>query len=179
MSDCCNTPAQSVTAALKDRQQTVKMPCPQCGIAGRTVTRQTVLHHVRADQLTRVGDEAYRFCPQPDCEVVYYGENGAIFTVNDLRDLVSEKTRGDERPLCYCFGFTEGHVREEIARTGSSSLALQISRFIKAGLCACEARNPSGACCLGQIHQTVKRLSAEGKACDESALLPVNSCCGQ
>jgi hypothetical protein len=162
-----------------DRQQTFKTPCPQCRVAGRSVIRQTVLHHVLAEHLARVGDEAYRFCPQPDCEVVYYGENGAIFTVTDLRDLVSEKTSGDERPICYCFGFTEGHAREEIARTGSSAIPQQISQFIKAGLCACEARNPSGACCLGQVNQTVKRLAEERKTFCESALVPAHDCCGR
>lgn len=101
-----------------------------------------------------------------------------MFTVNDVRDLVSEKTSGEERPLCYCFGFTEGHVREEIAGAGSSAVPQQISQFIKAGLCACEARNPSGACCLGQINQTVKRLAEECKASCEPALVPAHNCCG-
>lgn len=177
MRDCCSTPARSGTAALKDRPQTAKAVCPRCRIAGRSVTRQTIVHHVLAEQIVRVGDEAYRYCPQPDCEVVYYGEN-TTFTVTDLRDLVSEKTSGDERPLCYCFGFTEGHAREEIARTGSSTIPQRIGRLIKAGLCACEARNPSGACCLGQVNQTVKRLSRECKAFCEPGLIPVEGCCG-
>ncbi len=164
---------------MKDENETtVKAPCPQCRIAGRSVIRQTVLHHVLAEHLARVNGEAYRFCPQPDCEVVYYGENESIFTVTDLRDLVSEKTSGDARPICYCFGFTEGYAREEIARAGISAVPQQISRFIKAGLCACEARNPSGACCLGQVNQTVKRLAEECKVSCEPALVPAHDCCG-
>lgn len=160
-------------------QQTVKTPCPRCGVVGRSVIRQTVLHHVLAEQLARVDGEVYCFCSQPDCEVVYYGENGTIFTVTELRNLVSEKTSGDARPLCYCFGFTEGYARKEIARAGSSAVPQQISRFIKAGLCACEARNPSGACCLGQVNQTVKRLAEECKASREPAIVPAHDCCGR
>jgi hypothetical protein len=168
-----------MTATLEDRRQTVKAPCPQRRMAGRSAIRQTVLHYILAEHLARVGDEAYRFCPQPDCEVVYHRENGIVFKVTDLRDLVSEKTGGDERPLCYCFGFTEGHMREEIARTGSSAIQQQIGRFIKAGLCACEARNPSGARCLGQVNQTVKRLAEECKASCEPTLVPSHDCYGR
>ena len=31
--------------------------------------------------------------------------------------------------------------------------------LIREGLCACEARNPSGMCCLGELNKTVNRLT--------------------
>jgi len=78
-----------------------------------------------------------------------------------MRELVTAKASGDARPLCYCFGFTEGDVRKEIDQNGESSVPKQISQFIKEKLCVCEIRNPAGACCLGEINKTVKRLAAQ------------------
>jgi hypothetical protein len=71
---------------------------------------------------------------------------------------VTAKTRGNQRPICYCFGFAEGDARGEIERTGSSTIPATISKLIKAGMCACEVRNPAGVCCLGEVNQTVERL---------------------
>ncbi|HXG84364.1 MAG TPA: hypothetical protein VNI84_10080 [Pyrinomonadaceae bacterium] len=44
---------------------------------------------------------------------------------------------------------------------GSSTLADDLLEFIKEKLCVCEIRNPAGACCLGEINITVKRLAAK------------------
>ncbi|MFN2513773.1 MAG: hypothetical protein ABR568_20435, partial [Pyrinomonadaceae bacterium] len=145
MSDCCNI--QGSSRALDDRNAGSR--CIECGTEGRPVERQTILHHVKHDHLDRVNGEAYRFCSNRDCEVVYYGDGGTRFTVHDLRELVTAKTRGDARPICYCFGFTEGDARREIELTGPSSIPRTISKLIKEGMCACEVRNPEGVCCLG------------------------------
>lgn len=121
--------------------------------------RLTVLHHVKNENLARVGDGEYKFCATPTCPVVYFAVLGDPFTVSDVRELVTIKASSDARPICYCFGFTEGDIREEIERTGQSSVPAQIGRLIKEKMCACEIRNPSGACCLGEINRVVKRLS--------------------
>ncbi|MCA1604756.1 MAG: hypothetical protein LC775_04610, partial [Acidobacteria bacterium] len=92
---------------------------------------------------------------------VYYGDGGTRFTVHDLRELVTAKTKGDARPICYCFGFTEGDARREIELTGRSSIPTTISKLIKEGICACEVRNPAGVCCLGEVNRTMKRLMTE------------------
>ncbi|MBA3438480.1 MAG: copper chaperone Copz family protein [Pyrinomonadaceae bacterium] len=163
MSDCCNVPHQTGITTLNERVPAEATHCAECGGEGRSVARQTVLLHVRSEELARVSDQAYRFCPSPNCQVVYYGDDGERFTVEDVRELVTAKASGDERPLCYCFDFNEGQAREEIARTGKSTIPARISRYIKEGICACEVRNPSGACCLGQVNQTIKRLAEEHK----------------
>jgi hypothetical protein len=73
---------------------------------------------------------------------------------------VTAKASGDARPVCYCFGFTEGFIRQEIEQTGKSTVPAQVTQFIKEKLCVCEIRNPAGACCLGEINRTVKTLAA-------------------
>lgn len=152
------------------RDKSAATHCLDCGVEGRPVERQTVFHHVKPEYLTRVNGEVYRFCPDPNCAVVYFGESGTRFTVDEVRELVSTKATGDARPICYCFGFTEGDAREDIIKTGTSIIPKQISQLIKAGICACEVRNPAGVCCLGEVNRTVKRLLTEYKASVESVL---------
>jgi len=101
----------------------------------------------------------YRFCAARVCPVVYFEEHGTgVFTKDDLRVTVGVKARQDPIPLCYCFGFEESHIRAEISQTGKTTIAQKISTLISEGLCACEARNPSGACCLGDVNRATKRL---------------------
>jgi Zinc binding domain len=105
---------------------------------------------------------SYRFCPLRDCPVVYFDEEGNHqFTVDDLRIRVGLKVKEDPRPLCYCFGFQESDIRDEIARTGSTTIPERVSRLIREGLCACDARNPAGVCCLGEVNKTAKRLLSQ------------------
>jgi hypothetical protein len=155
MGDCCRVPKQSQTESVS--------LCAECGTKGRRVERRTVLHHVKSELLSRMSDDDYRFCATPACAVVYYNTCGAVFTVNDVREPLTAKTIGDARPLCYCFGFTEGDIRKEMTEMGVTKIPAQISRFIKEKICACEIRNPSGACCLGEVNQAVKQLSTKGE----------------
>jgi len=104
---------------------------------------------------------AYSFCSARDCAVVYFEEHGSHqFTVDDLRIRVGVKVKHDPIPLCYCFGFNESHIRDEISRAGDSTIPERIARLIREGLCACEARNTSGMCCLGEVNKIAKRLMA-------------------
>jgi hypothetical protein len=120
--------------------------------------------------LDRVNEGNWRFCPSADCSVVYSAEGGdVVFTTDDLRVRVGSKEHEDPIPLCYCFGFDEADVREEIARTGRSAIPQKITAMVKQGLCACEARNPSGSCCLGEVIKAVTRLTSGGLSSDEAA----------
>ena len=90
----------------------------------------------------------------------YFEEQGGhSFTTDDLRVRVGVKESADPIPLCYCFGFDESHIRDEISKTGETTVPKRISTLILEGLCACESRNPSGACCLGDVNRAVKRLT--------------------
>ncbi len=166
MNDCCAVPGSTEACAIVVDKEipNADSRCSTCRIEGRPVERQTVFHHVKHEHLDRVNGEAHRFCAEPHCPVVYYGDEGTRFTVHDLRELVTTKTQGDKRPICYCFGFTEGDARKETERTGQSTIPATVSGLIKVGMCACEVRNPAGVCCLGEVNRTVNRLLAEHKA---------------
>jgi hypothetical protein len=110
----------------------------------------------------RVGENQYRFCASPDCPVIYFSRE-RFFSTDDLRIRVGLKEKGDPITLCYCFGFSEKAAREEIQAKGHTTIPQRIAALIRERMCACEERNPSGACCLGEVTQAVKRLIKEAK----------------
>ena len=136
--------------------------CESCKTKGKPVSRKTVLLMLKPDLLERAMHGSYSFCSERDCSIVYFEEKGGEhFTVDDLRIRVGVKVNDDPIPLCYCFGFDENHLRDEIERTGSTSIPDKVSGLIREGLCACEARNPAGVCCLGEVNKATKSLKLE------------------
>jgi hypothetical protein len=161
--DCC-APNALTQEAPAPRDGT-KHACLSCRHASRAVTRKTMLLMLKPEHFDCIGDGEYRFCLNPECQVVYFAAGeGATFTTGALRVRVGLKVKDDPVPLCYCFGFEEADARAEIALTDQTSIPQRITAFIKQGMCACEERNPSGACCLGEVNKAVKRLMAEHQA---------------
>jgi hypothetical protein len=135
--------------------------CRSCKGKGRPVSKKTVLLMLKPELLERAMHGSYSFCSARDCSIVYLEDKGGHqFTVDDLRVRVGLKVIEDPVPLCYCFGFDESHIRDEIERTGNTKIPGKISRLIREGLCSCEARNPVGVCCLGEVNKTTTRLMA-------------------
>jgi hypothetical protein len=117
---------------------------------------------LKPDLLEHALTGAYRFCPARDCRIAYFEEEGSRqFTTDDLRVIVGIKASVAPVPLCYCFGFAESEMRAEISHTGTTTIPKRISALIRAGLCACEARNPAGVCCLGEVNRVAGSLAAE------------------
>lgn len=136
--------------------------CGSCKSKGRAVSRKSVLLMLKPDLLERAVHGNYSFCSERDCSIVYFEDKGREhFTVDDLRIRVGVKVKDDPIPLCYCFGFDENHIRDEIERTGSTTIPDKVSGLIREGLCACEARNPAGVCCLGEVNKAANRLKLE------------------
>jgi hypothetical protein len=52
---------------------------------------------------------------------VYFGRNGDIFSVTDIKVAVFQKTTGDDYPVCYCFGWTNKRIQDEL-KTSNVSL---------------------------------------------------------
>src|SRR5260370_12493378 len=97
MSDCCAVPGSTEVCAIAGEKgnPNADLRCSTCGKEGRSVERQTVLHHVKHEHLERVGEEAFRFCADQQCPVVYYGDRGTRFNVDEVRELVGAKMTGD------------------------------------------------------------------------------------
>jgi hypothetical protein len=134
--------------------------CPASGTAGARVDLQTVKALLTTTALQRLEPGEYRFCPAPACDVVYFDAKGRTFSISDVRVGVWQKEAQGDRVICYCFGENESDIRAEIARDGGSRAVERVRAHIQAGRCACEVRNPRGACCLGDVAAAVKRLVA-------------------
>ena len=144
MSDCCAVP--STKGAFV---------CPVCHQKGRAVGSETVQAIAKSN--IEIKDEAYRFCLTLDCPVIYFDEQGGQINKSQVRVRVGIKETEDPVPVCYCFGFTEGDVFEDIRTMGTTRIPDKIRDEIKAENCKCEIKNPSGACCLGNVSKAVKR----------------------
>jgi CopZ-like zinc binding protein len=110
--------------------------------------------------LVRLSPGAYRFCPDADCPVVYFGADD-VFTTEDVRVVVWQKRPFGDRQVCYCFGESEASIRAEIEAHGHSSAIERIRAHIAASRCACEVRNPRGSCCLGDVLAAIARVTAD------------------
>lgn len=136
--------------------------CPTNQKVGKSIDILT-LKALLALPLTQVTYSAYCFCPDPKCPTVYYSANGAqTFEESDLHTKVYQKhLHNEEAVICYCFRHSRKSIRDEMIRTGTSTVVEQITTGIRVGQCACDIRNPQGDCCLGNVRQAVKRIRAE------------------
>ena len=145
---CCAGPDQS--------EQSVA--CRVCGTSGKPVESLTVKALLTEAALARYEHAAYRFCQDAACAVVYFAETGTTFTTDDVRERVWQKEPPGHRTFCYCFGENEADIAREIEQTGQSGAVQRVRAHIAAKQCACEIRNPRGACCLGDLQPAVERL---------------------
>jgi len=144
MSDCCSVKGGSRAAVVA--------ACPVNGARSKQVDLLTVKSLVRQLPLG-MPDTQYYFCETQDCDVVYFAldSQAPIFRRSNLLVRVGVKETADPIPVCYCFGFARADIYDEIAETRRSTIVEQITREVKAGNCACEVKNPSGKCCLGEV----------------------------
>jgi hypothetical protein len=144
MSDCCSVKDSFLAPPVA--------ACPENGARSKQVDMLTVKSLVRRLPLGMPNTQYY-FCEAQDCDVVYFAldRQAPIFRRDGLLVRVGMKETTDPIPVCYCFGFTHGDIRDEIAETGQSTIAQRIAVEVKAGNCACEVKNPSGKCCLGEV----------------------------
>lgn len=132
--------------------------CGTCTERGTPVLLHTVKALLTEVALRRVQLTHYRFCGNPTCDTVYFGDAGDQFDADDIRVPVWQKQPAGERLLCYCFGETESEIRSELLEHGRTEIVARIRAHIAAQRCACDVRNPRGACCLGDVMTAVKRL---------------------
>jgi hypothetical protein len=125
------------------------------------VDRVTVKALLTEAALQRMPPGDLRFCPDAECDVVYFNADGVRFATSDVRVLVWQKLPCGIRQVCYCFGDSEASIRAELELYGTSSAVARIRDHIAAGRCACDVRNPRGSCCLGDVIAATERLQAE------------------
>lgn len=124
-----------------------KHVCPVNGRVYASVNRSTVLHQIKTPWQQQVPEQGYYFCTDPDCAVVYFGEDDHVVTCDELRTPIGQKSRALDRPICYCFD-----IRANYALAKNAGIARQfVIDHTRDGSCACAIRNPSGRCCLKEF----------------------------
>ena len=136
MSDCCST------EALKSSKPN-KYTCPVNGKLYTKVSKDTIFHHIKKPWDWSPDAQSYYFCDDPDCEVVYFGDDDSTISKEQLRTQIGVKEKqNDSALICYCFG-----VSKKEAQASKEVKAFVMSKT-KEKICACDTRNPSGRCCL-------------------------------
>ncbi len=131
-------------------------PCPRCGTTGPVVGERPVLPHRPTAE-----EGPWQFCPDTACPVVYY-LGGDTLVAGDLRTQVDHKALDRPTPVCFCFSHTRDDLAADLRRNGGQgTIKATIKEAVAEGFCACEHLNPSGNCCLADIHRTIKSLRSE------------------
>ena len=134
MSQCC-------TSSNTDTTYPKKYTCPANGKPYSGVSPTTILHHINEPWHWATKQQGYYFCSDPDCDVVYYGQDDSLILKSELRTTVGVKEKSDESLVCYCFGVTKSKASNELIKSF-------VINSTKEKTCACSTRNPSGKCCL-------------------------------
>jgi len=127
--------------------------CTVTGAPGRKVSERTLTHLLREEVLPSAAGRDWFFCPDPDCDVVYFTADGETLSKDALTVRVGLKESAPPRPLCYCFGYDIEDVEREAAASEESAIAAAITEECRQGLDRCEETNPQGSCCLGNVRR--------------------------
>ena len=139
MSNCCDTDSNNKSSPRR-------FTCPENKNEYIEIPIRTVLQQINSpwesSWQSRLTNQTYYFCDDPECGVVYFGLDGSVINKSELRSKVGVKEKSDDAQICYCFGVTKAEALQNP----------EIKRFVtqrtKEKQCACEIRNPSGRCCL-------------------------------
>ncbi|MFA6903282.1 MAG: hypothetical protein WC236_09385 [Gallionellaceae bacterium] len=127
-----------------------KYYCPGNGLAYVEVSAKTISHHIRQPWKWKDEGIRYFFCSDPNCDVVYFGDDDSIITKNQLRTTVGVKETSNDAPACYCFGVSKADAIND------PGIREYVMNQTKNAQCSCEVSNPSGRCCLKDFPRTDK-----------------------
>lgn len=140
MNDCCT--GKNNTEDEFFSKESSSHCCPGNGKSYKSVKRKTLLHHILQPWINKISKQTYYFCTDPDCDVVYFGEDNSVVHTDKLRTTVWQKSSDKNAAICYCFGITKALARLD------KSVKKFVRKQTKESNCSCETSNPSGRCCL-------------------------------
>lgn len=150
MSNCCSTESDDKATSCCAITDADRLACPECGSVGPVVGVDPVRPHVGD-----AADAPWHFCATNGCAVVYYTD-GLVVGQDQVRTRVASKGLDKPDPVCYCFSHTTDElIADRDANDGASTIRAEIRAAVANGFCACEHLNPSGNCCLPDIHRVL------------------------
>jgi len=135
--------------------------CKICGEPGLRVLQVTVSTHIKAQHWNLLSD-GFRFSSSPACPVIYFNNNSDVyFLKDDVKTRFGLKEKDDPRPICYCLGVLEEHIRYEALKKSCCDSLEDIVEYTKAGTGKwCLTTNPSGKCCRDYLPGVVEKYLA-------------------
>ena len=142
MSDCCSSQNNDDTSSISHTARK-RYQCPLNNKEYQQVSYDTVIQHIKKPWDSNLLEQQYYFCTDPECEVVYFGEDDKTIKQAEMRTKVGIKTSEDVNSLiCYCFDISKAEARL------NKDLKQFVTDLTKKKYCSCESKNPSGRCCL-------------------------------
>ncbi|MED1791001.1 (2Fe-2S)-binding protein [Brevibacillus laterosporus] len=152
MADCCSNAKEIKIENIVD--------CPSCKNKSKSVKLITLKSMLKPSALETLNiKENYYFCSTTDCDVVYFDKNNKQYFVSDIKVAVHQKDDSTTTPICYCFGWTKGKIKEYLENGLTPNPVEHIRENIKENRCGCDVNNPQGSCCLGNVTAYIKELS--------------------
>ena len=140
MSNCCGNQSEQENSDKTSLPR--KFTCPENENLYIAVEKKTILQHINKPWECKLSEDKYYFCDDPNCEVVYFGINGAVIKKSELRTVVGKKENNKNALICYCFGVSKNLAEQNL------DIKTYVTQQTKEHNCACDIRNPSGRCCL-------------------------------
>jgi hypothetical protein len=133
--------------------------CPISGTKGLIVKKITLRGHVDENYWNIISDENFFFCPNKNCELIYFNnEKLYYFSSDDVKSRVSHKFEGEPRPICYCKNVLEHRILDEIVVNKRASSLDDIKKYTGARTGKlCHITNPSGRCCGPQVNEVIAK----------------------
>ena len=128
MNDCCAKTKSAKTCL-----------CPSDGTTAKAVSTATIKHQLDKPWQWQL-DGDYYYCDNPCCDIVYFNNQDLVINREHIRTNLLDK-----QMLCYCYGVTQADYEND------EHIKAFIIQETKSKNCACEARNPSGRCCLSDF----------------------------
>jgi len=148
---------------VDDPNSNSSIRCPQCLVLGiecvgpKKIPKITLTSLVKPEYQKDIPTGRPFFCPQRECDTVYFDTEGHQIKKDQLTVKVWQKEEVVDIPVCYCFEHSAKAIMEDARLNSPPSIPLTIREKIKAGLCTCEVKNPKGTCCLGDVAYWVKQ----------------------
>ena len=132
--------------------------CPLCKEEAKGVLAKTLNALLKLESKKSLNSlEEFFLCKTSTCKVIYFRSN-EVLTQEDMSVSVGFKDDAKVKNYCYCFGWTEERILEDIKEHGNSRAIDDIKGKMDSIGCSCEVKNPTGKCCMVDVKRDVSKL---------------------
>jgi len=130
-----------MTSCCPNTNSSKKATCPVNGLSYPQVKHKTILHHLKKPWQYKLSKQAYYYCSDDKCDVIYFNEDTQQINADQIRE--KSNSKGNNKIICYCFNIYQKDLDKDL----EACKEFVIAQTKKAN-CDCETQNPSGKCCL-------------------------------